>query len=198
MPRPAINFCSVCGSEVKQLIPTGDTHSRAVCSNHECECIHYVNPNNVVGVIPEASDGRILLCRRAIEPRLGYWTFPAGFMELQETLAQGAARECLEEAEAEVNITGLQSIIDVPFAGQVHIMYRAELIGDQFGVGEESLESQLFAEKDVPWAELAFPTVKYALKTYFADRSNGNFKIHTVAINRNRFDIEQELPPQAQ
>jgi len=198
MPRPEINFCSVCGHAVKHIIPTGDTHKRAVCSNPDCGIVHYVNPNNVVGVIPEASDGRILLCRRAIEPRLGYWTFPAGFMELKESLAQGAKRECIEEAEATVEILALQSVIDVPFAGQVHVMYRGNLIDDIFGVGEESLESVLFEEKDIPWDDIAFPTVKYALKTFLEDRAAGHYKIHTALINRNRFDVEQELPEAAQ
>ena len=198
MPRPAINFCSVCGSQVVKSIPNGDTHERAICPNSECATIHYVNPNNVVGCIPETSDGRILLCRRAIEPRRGYWTFPAGFMEMHETLSIGAARECLEEAEAMVEILGLQSVIDVPFAGQVHIMYRAKLVNDEYGVGEESLESVLYNEEDIPWDDIAFPTVKYALKTFLDDRKNGSFKIHTAVINRNRFDVVQELPPAAQ
>lgn len=198
MPRPDINFCSVCGSKTNTIIPAGDTHSRAVCSSDNCATIHYVNPNNVVGVIPESSDGRILLCRRAIEPRKGYWTFPAGFMELKETMATGAAREAEEEAEANVEILALQSVIDVPFAGQVHIMYRGTLIDDAFGVGEESLESALFEEKDIPWDDIAFPTVKYALKTFLNDRAVGHYKIHTALINRNRFDVEQELPEAAQ
>jgi len=119
-------------------------------------------------------------------------------MELKETMAQGAKRECFEEAEAAVEILALQSVIDVPFAGQVHVMYRGNLINDKFGVGEESLESELFEEKDIPWEDIAFPTVKYALKTFLEDRAVGHFKIHTALINRNRFDAEQELPEAAQ
>lgn len=187
-----MKYCSNCGETVEHKIPKGDSFPRYVCS--ACEIIHYQNPNNVVGCIPEASDGRILLCKRAIEPRLGYWTIPAGFMENKETTAQGAARETMEEAEAKVELQGLQSIIDVPFACQVHIMYRAKLVDDTYGCGPESLECYLVDEKNIPWNEIAFPTVSYALKTFFADRKRNEYKVHHGVINRNRWDIEQPLP----
>lgn len=187
-----MKFCSNCGQPVESRIPQGDTHIRFVCS--ACDLVHYQNPNNVVGCIPEASDGRILLCKRAIEPRKGYWTIPAGFMENRETLAQGALRETLEEAEAKVELTGLQSIIDVPFASQVHIMFRGKLIDDKFGCGEESLECHLLTEKEIPWKDIAFPTVAFALKSFFADRTKGIYDVHSAVIQRNRWDIEQPLP----
>ena len=187
-----MKYCSNCGEKVEHKIPQGDTFPRYVCS--ACGIIHYQNPNNVVGCIPEASDGRILLCIRAIEPRLGYWTIPAGFMENKETTAAGALRETLEEAEAKVELSGLQSVIDVPFASQVHIMYRGKLIDDAFGCGPESLECQLIAENDIPWDDIAFPTVTFALKTFFADRAKGEYEIHSAVINRNRWDFAQTLP----
>jgi len=187
-----MKYCSNCGETVEHKIPKGDTFLRYVCS--ACDIIHYQNPNNVVGCIPEASDGRILLCKRAIEPRLGYWTIPAGFMENKETTAEGAIRETMEEAEAKVELLGLQSVIDVPFASQVHIMYRGKLIDDAFGCGSESLECHLLAEKDIPWGDIAFPTVSFALKSFFADRAKGSFAIHSAKINRNRWDVDQTLP----
>ncbi|MBT8141609.1 MAG: NUDIX hydrolase [Gammaproteobacteria bacterium] len=187
-----MKFCSSCGQSVEFLIPSGDTYHRYVCS--ACGVVHYQNPNNVVGCIPEASDGRILLCKRAIEPRKGYWTIPAGFMENKETLAEGAKRETREEAEAEVKLLGLQSIIDVPFASQVHIMFRGELIDDKFGNGIESLETHLVAEDNIPWDEIAFPTVAFALKTFFADRARGEYTVHDAVIQRNRWDVKQPLP----
>lgn len=187
-----MKFCSNCGQPVESKIPPGDTHLRFVCS--ACDIVHYQNPNNVVGCIPEASDGRILLCTRAIEPRLGFWTIPAGFMENKETLAEGAMRETLEEAEAKVELLGLQSVLDVPFACQVHVMFRGRLIDDKFGCGEESLESRLFDEADIPWDDIAFPTVTYALKTFFADRAKGIYDVHSAVIQRNRWDVKQQLP----
>ena len=187
-----MKYCSNCGENVEHKIPQGDSFPRYVCS--ACDIIHYQNPNNVVGCIPEASDGRILLCIRAIEPRLGYWTIPAGFMENKETTSAGALRETYEEAEAKVELSGLQSVIDVPFASQVHIMYRGKLIDDAFGCGPESLECKLIAEKDIPWDDIAFPTVTFALKTFFADRAKGEYEIHSAVINRNRWDFAQTLP----
>jgi len=187
-----MNYCSACGQTIELRIPVGDTHQRSICT--ACGTVHYQNPNNVVGCIPEASDGRILLCKRAIEPRLGFWTIPAGFMENKETLAEGAKRETEEEAEAQVRLLGLQSVIDVPFASQVHVMFRGELIDDKFGNGSESLETKLVAENDIPWDEIAFPTVTYALKTFFADRARGEYTVHSAVIQRNRWDVKQELP----
>lgn len=187
-----MKFCSHCGQPVEFIIPEGDSFPRFVCS--ACNTIHYQNPNNVVGCVAEASDGRILLCKRAIDPRKGFWTIPAGFMENKETLAQGALRETMEEAEANVELKGLQSVIDVPFASQVHVMYYGSLVDDAFGCGPESLECQLVAETDIPWDDIAFPTVTYALKSFFADRAKGIYDVHTAVIQRNRWDIEQPLP----
>jgi ADP-ribose pyrophosphatase YjhB (NUDIX family) len=173
-----MKYCSQCGSQVVERIPAGDSLPRAVCE--ACGTIHYENPRIVVGCIPEAGE-RILLCRRAIEPRHGFWTVPAGFMENGETLAQGAARETLEEALAEVEIGDLCAIMDVLRARQVHMFFRATLVGDQFGAGHESLETRLFLEEEIPWDEIAFPSVRFALETWLEDRRLGQFRLHTTA-----------------
>ena len=130
------------------------------------------NPLVVVGCVAE-KDGKVLLCKRAIEPRYGYWTVPAGFMELGETVAGGAARETLEEALATVELGHLFALVDVVHAGQVHLFYTGKLVGD-FGVGEETLESALFSEDEIPWDEIAFHSGKFALQKYFEDRGKNN------------------------
>ena len=173
-----MNFCSQCGSQVTERIPAGDTLPRAVCE--ACGTIHYENPRIVVGCIPEA-DGKILLCRRAIEPRYGFWTVPAGFMENGETLAEGAARETREEALAMVEIGDLCAIMDVLRARQVHMFFRATLQGNEFGAGHESLETRLFDEQDIPWGHIAFPSVRFALESWLEDRRLGEFRLHTTA-----------------
>jgi ADP-ribose pyrophosphatase YjhB (NUDIX family) len=145
--------------------------------------VHYQNPRIVVGCVPER-DGRILLCRRAIEPRYGYWTVPAGFMELGETLREGAARETLEEACAEVRIGHLFASVDVVAAGQLHLFFTAELLGG-YDVGDESLEVALFREEDVPWEEIAFLSGTYALRKYFEDRGE-NRGVHLHEITKRR------------
>ena len=173
-----MKHCAACGSSVVKKIPQGDNRERWICSN--CERIHYQNPRIVVGCVPQR-DGQILLCRRAIEPRLGYWTVPAGFMELGETLAQGAARETLEEALAEVKIGHLFASVDVVHAGQVHMFFTARLLGG-FGAGDESLEVAMFAPEDIPWDEIAFPSGKYALERYLEDAGKNNgTHVHSVA-----------------
>lgn len=144
------------------VTPHGDTREREVCTR--CQTVHYRNPKLVVGAIP-VFDGRILLCKRAIEPRYGYWTLPAGFMELGETMAEGAARETLEEACAEVDIGRLYALVDVVQAGQVHVFFTATFDG-KFAAGEESLDVQLYAPEDIPWSEIAFPSGRYALECY--------------------------------
>ena len=153
-------------------IPADDSRERHVCDS--CGAIHYFNPRNVVGSIPVYGD-QILLCKRAIEPRYGYWTLPAGFMELGESTSAGAARETEEEAGAIVEIGPLYSLLNVPHAEQVHLFYLASMKSPEFKAGEESLEVALFHEQDIPWAEIAFPTVKQTLEWYFADRTAGVF-----------------------
>ncbi|MBS7350384.1 MAG: NUDIX hydrolase [Comamonas sp.] len=166
LPTP-IHFCSHCGHTVRYGLPgDGDTRSRAICDG--CQRIHYQNPLNVVGTIPVTDDGRILLCKRNIEPRLGKWTLPAGFMELGETLEQGAARETDEEAGAAIAMGRLFSIISVPHVGQVHVFFCARLLSEQFNPGHETMEARLFAPADIPWQELAFRTVQVTLERFLA------------------------------
>ncbi len=174
-----MKHCSNCGSSVSEKIPEGDNRTRFVCS--QCDTVHYQNPNIVVGCVAER-DGQILLCKRAIEPRHGFWTVPAGFMELGETLAEGAARETLEEACAEVQIGHLFASVDVISAGQVHLFFTAKLLG-RYGVGAESLETELFSEADIPWDELAFKSGVFALEKYFEDRGR-NHGVHHQALGR--------------
>ena len=174
-----MKYCSECGSEVSFKIPDGDSRERHVCNS--CGIIHYINPRIIAGTLPVHED-KVLLCRRAIEPRKGFWTLPAGFMENGETTTQAAARETLEEAEAEVNIHGLYTVFNLPHISQVYLFFRAELIDGIFGVGEESLETQLFDEADIPWDELAFPTIHRTLKLYFEDRKNDHFPVRMEDI----------------
>ena len=181
MPRPALNYCSACGARVEHRVPADDNRERAVCPR--CETVHYRNPLIVVGCVAE-KDGKILLCRRAIEPRHGYWTVPAGFMELGESLAAGAARETLEEACAEIDIGHLFASVDVVDAGQVHLFFTGRLRGS-YGVGSESLESALFAPEDIPWDELAFQSGRYALQQYIEDRGE-NRGVHIHELRRAR------------
>lgn len=180
-----MKYCSDCGAGVTLRIPPGDTLPRHVCVN--CGTIHYQNPKIVVGAIPEWGE-RILLCRRAIEPRHGYWTLPAGFMENAESTSEAAARETLEEACARIEVGDLFTLISVPHINQVHIVYRARLLDPQFGPGEESLEVALFEEKDIPWDEIAFRTISLTLRHYFEDRRRGSFGTHNASI---------ALPPMA-
>jgi ADP-ribose pyrophosphatase YjhB (NUDIX family) len=156
-------------------IPPGDSLPRHVCAS--CGSIHYLNPKLVVGAIPEWED-RILLCRRAIEPRLGHWTLPAGFMENAETTAQAAARETLEEACARIEVGDIFTLINVPHISQVHIVYRARLLDLDFCPGQESLEVALFAEPEIPWHDIAFRTISLTLRHYFDDRRAGSFRFH--------------------
>ena len=165
-----MKFCSHCAAPITIRVPADDTRERYVCD--ACGSIHYQNPRNVVGSIPIYGD-QVLLCRRAIEPRHGYWTLPAGFMELGETTSHGAARETLEEAGAHVEMGPLYSLLNVPHAQQVHLFYLAKMNTPEFSAGEESLEVALFYEHEIPWAELAFPTVKQTLEWFFADRAAG-------------------------
>ena len=180
MFQRTIRYCRTCGSAVEYRIPDdGDTRERAVCP--ACHTIHYENPLNVVGTIP-VLDGKVLLCKRNIEPRKGKWTLPAGFMELQETSAQGAARETVEEAGAQFTLGPLFSLLNVPRVGQVHLFYRAMLLSDVFAPGYETMEARLFTEEEVPWDELAFRTVRETLLRYFADRRTGAFGVHCIDV----------------
>jgi len=170
-----MNYCANCGAAVVQRVPPGDTLPRWVCDH--CGMIHYENPKLVVGSIPE-HEGRVLLCRRAIEPRYGYWTLPAGFMENDETAWQAALRETLEEAGAEVELGPPFTLISVPRVNQVHLFYRARLRVMEFKPGEETLEVALFDEAAIPWKDIAFRTVATTLRLWFADRSRGSFGFH--------------------
>ncbi len=165
-----MKYCPNCASNLTVKIPVDDSRERYVCE--ACGSIHYQNPRNVVGTIPVYGE-QVLLCRRAITPRHGYWTLPAGFMELGESTSHGAARETLEEAGAIVEIGPLYSLLNVPHAEQVHLFYLATMTSPQFAAGEESLEVALFHEHEIPWDELAFPTVKQTLTWFFADRAAG-------------------------
>ena len=176
-----MKFCSACGGPVEHRVPEGDSLPRHVCP--ACGAIHYSNPRMVVGCVPEAGS-RILLCRRAIEPRYGLWTVPAGFMENDETLAEAAARETMEEALARVEVRDLFAVVDVVHARQVHVMFRATLLGEEFGAGDESLEAALFEPADIPWDEIAFPSVRFALERFLADREAGVERLHTTALSR--------------
>ena len=175
-----IKFCRQCGTAVAHRVPDdGDTRQRAVCP--ACGTIHYENPLVVVGTVPVLGE-RVLLCKRNIEPRWGKWTLPAGFMELGETTAQGAARETDEEAGAAYEMQGLFSVMNVVRVGQVHLFYRARLLHERFDPGHETIEARLFLEEEIPWEEIAFRTVRETLVRFFADRKAGNFGIHEVDI----------------
>jgi ADP-ribose pyrophosphatase YjhB (NUDIX family) len=170
-----MKFCSNCGAPLARRVPPGDSLPRWVCD--ACGEIHYQNPKLVVGAVAE-HEGRILLCRRAIEPRYGYWTLPAGFMENDETPGQAALRETLEEAGARIELGPPFSMIAVPRVNQVHLFYRARLADLEFKPGEESLEVALVEEGGVPWKDIAFRTVGITLRRWFADRAAGAFGFH--------------------
>jgi ADP-ribose pyrophosphatase YjhB (NUDIX family) len=180
MLRTPIKHCRNCGAAVAYRIPDdGDTRERAVCP--ACDTIHYENPLNVVGTVPYLGD-QVLLCKRNIEPRWGKWTLPAGFMELGETTAQGAARETDEEAGAQIEMQGLFTVLSVPQVSQVHLYFLARLLSDKFDPGHETIEARLFTEEEIPWDEIAFKTVRETLLRYFEDRRKGAFAVHTVDI----------------
>jgi ADP-ribose pyrophosphatase YjhB (NUDIX family) len=174
-----IQHCRACGKPTTYRTPADDNRERAICS--ACGEIHYENPINVVGTVPVWQD-RVLLCRRAIEPRHGLWTLPAGFMEHGESIEEGARRETDEEAGARIEMLGLFTVLSVVPVGQVHFFYRARLLDTRFDPGPETLEAQLFAEHELPWDQLAFRTVRETLKHYFADRAAGAFTLHVGDI----------------
>jgi ADP-ribose pyrophosphatase YjhB (NUDIX family) len=178
--RHPLKHCKNCGAAVAYRLPDdGDTRERAICPS--CHTVHYENPLNVVGTLPIWED-KVLLCKRNIEPRFGKWTLPAGFMELGETVAQGAARETDEEAGAQIELLDLYTLMNVVRVGQVHFFYRAKLLSTQFNPGHEKIEARLFSEQDIPWDDIAFRTVRETLKCYFEDRQRGSFPLHQVDI----------------
>ena len=178
-----MKFCAECGHAVEHRIPPGDQLPRYVCP--ACGTIHYQNPKIVAGCVPE-HEGRILLCRRAIEPRYGFWTIPAGFMENGETTQQAAQRESLEEACAQVEVGSLLAVVHVLHADQVHVMFRAQLPAPQFAAGAESLEVMLCEEAAIPWDDIAFRSVDFALRRYFDDRRQGIEEHHFTTIDLRR------------
>ena len=185
-----MKFCSECAHPVSLIVPNDDNRLRYVCE--QCGVIHYQNPKMVIGSIPawdHDGESRVLLCKRAIEPRLGYWTLPAGFMENDETTSEAARRETLEEAGARIELHDLFSLLNVPHVHQVHMFYRATLLDLNYEAGIESLEVKLFSEEEIPWEDIAFPTVAYTLKSYFADmkkvkNGEGAYGLHTQDITK--------------
>ena len=159
-----MNYCSECGEKVVSITPPNDNRERFVCN--VCNMVHYQNPNNVAGAIL-TWQGKVLLCKRAIEPRYGKWTLPAGFMENKETVHQAAARESIEEANAKPGHLNLFGVFSVPYISQVHIMFSGPLLNDNISPGIESLEVGLFTEAEIPWDELSFPVVGHSLKLFY-------------------------------
>jgi ADP-ribose pyrophosphatase YjhB (NUDIX family) len=178
-----MKYCFECSEKLVHKIPEGDDRPRYVCES--CHTIHYQNPKIVVGCLP-VYEHKILLCRRAIEPRKGFWTLPAGFMENGETTQEGAIRETWEEACAKVVVDGLYRLYDLPHINQVYMFYRASLLSPDFAAGTESLEVGLFEEDQIPWDELAFPVIKDALKDYFNERQCGIYSIKICAPLKNK------------
>ncbi len=159
-----MNFCSHCGNSVIEIVPEGDNRQRFVCNS--CDTVHYQNPKNVAGAILTWQD-RVLLCKRAIEPRYGLWTLPAGFMENNETVAGAAARESMEEANAQIDRLKLFGVFSLPYISQVYMMFSGQLTSDEVSPGLESLEVRLFTRDEIPWAEIAFPVVTHSLELFF-------------------------------
>lgn len=170
-----MNFCNQCGGRLTIKTPDGDTLPRYVCLS--CGSIHYQNPKVVAGCLP-VWENKVLLCRRSIEPRLGLWTLPAGFMENGETLAGAAMRETVEEANAHVSIASLFTLFNLPHINQVYVMFRAQLLDMDFSPGDESSEVELFTEEQIPWDKIAFATIRETLNLYFSDRLSGQYGVH--------------------
>lgn len=184
-----MKYCTHCKSDIVWQIPEGDNRHRHVCSS--CHRIFYDNPRIVAGTIP-IHDGKILLCKRAIQPRYGFWTLPAGFMENGETAEQAALRETQEEANADVIIQSLFSMVTVPHIDQVHIFFLAELREPVFSSGTESLEVDLFDPSDIPWSNIAFPTVSESLKKYLSSQTEGQ-----LSLKSNPAEVFNISPQQA-
>ncbi|HYD60698.1 MAG TPA: NUDIX hydrolase [Noviherbaspirillum sp.] len=183
-----MKFCSECAHPVSLQVPPDDNRPRYVCT--QCGTIHYQNPKMVIGSIPvweKDGETRVLLCKRAIEPRYGYWTLPAGFMENEETTTEAALRETFEEAGARIELHELFALLNVPHVHQVHMFYRATLLDLDYAAGTESLEVSLFTENEIPWDDIAFPTVEHTLRCFFADLASdkpleSRYGIHTRDI----------------
>lgn len=173
-------YCGQCGTEVIQAVPPGDNRVRDLCD--ACGAIHYQNPRMVVGTLPVFQD-KVLLCLRAIEPRMNTWTLPAGFMELAETIAEGAARETSEEAGAKIRLQDLYTVIDIPQADQVHLYFRAEVLSPDLDPGPESLEARFFALDEIPWDNLSFRSVVATLKHFIEDRAEGQFATRYFSLD---------------
>lgn len=170
-----MNYCNQCGATIERCVPPGDDRPRFYC--RVCGTIHYQNPKLVVGCIPEWGT-KILLCRRAIEPRQGKWTLPAGYLENGETVSEGAIREVLEEACAKVQIVQLYALYNIPLINQIYLMFRARLIDQNYAPGSESLEVRLLSEDEIPWDQLAFRVIEKTLERYFSDRLAGVYDFH--------------------
>ena len=188
-----MNYCNDCGAPVVRKIPPDDNRLRYVCAS--CDMVHYQNPKIVAGCIPVWED-KVLLCKRAIEPRYGYWTLPAGFMELGETSQAAALRETLEEANARVEIINLFAVFSLPHVNQVYLMFNSSLTDLDFSAGAESQEVALFTREEIPWTQLAFTTIRYSLEFYFEDRKNGRHRLHTGDIIRNSTGHEYLAGPE--
>ena len=187
-----MKYCSSCGFEVTIIVPPDDNRERYVC--RQCNTVHYQNPKIVAGCIPEWND-QILLCKRAIEPRSGLWTLPAGFMELGETTHEAAVRETLEEANARVELLDLFMVINLPYVNQVYMMFRSRLLEGDFSPGPESLEVGLYRREDIPWEALAFPTIRETLHCYYEDRERGDYRLHTGDITRDKSGYQYHPGP---
>ena len=187
-----MKFCHNCGGSVQQRIPEGDDKLRYCCDS--CDVVFYQNPKNIVGTLPTYAD-QVLLCRRAIEPRRGKWTLPAGFMENGETTLDGAIRETAEEAGARVTVApnSLYTLFNLPYINQVYLSFRAQLVDLDFAPGVESLEVGLFTEDQIPWDEIAFPVVRSTLEHYFRDRTGGEYPVRMFDIRYDNQGITTRL-----
>lgn len=174
-----MNYCSNCGGKVSHQVPEGDDRLRCVCGN--CHSVFYHNPKMVAGAIP-IWEGKILLCRRAIEPALGKWTLPAGYLENGETLIECAIRETEEEAGA--RIVGLEPyiVVNLPHINQIYFMFRADLAAAKYSAGSESLEVKLVLPADIPWSDLAFASIREVLKVYCHDLNSKEFPFQMIDI----------------
>jgi ADP-ribose/FAD diphosphatase len=190
-----MDYCSRCGQRTEQRVPEGEDRLRHVCTG--CGTIHYQNPRMIVGCVA-LHEGRVLMCQRAIDPRRGYWTLPAGFLELGESAMAGAARETAEEAGAHVRIVAPYVHFDVPHIGQAYILYRAELLTPEFAAGAESLAVKLVRPDEIAAAELAFPVVRFTLELLHDDLRSGRFRAHQGVLVREQGAIvlRDHLPVQ--